>query len=100
MLPLPKYLRPSKIAPRPPRVCADSGFADYEGPGAREQAGGPVFREVLLMSFFVNMLALAIPIFVQQVYDRVVAHGTTGINTLYGLMIGMIFVLIFDFVLR
>jgi len=58
----------------------------------------PVFREVLAMSAFVNLLALAVPIFTMQVYDRVIAHA--GISTLWGLMIGMLFVVFFDWVLR
>lgn len=58
----------------------------------------PVFREVLAMSFFVNALALAVPVFTKQVYDRVVFHA--GISTLEGLMLGMLFVLVFDYVLR
>lgn len=58
----------------------------------------PIFREVLAMSFFINIIALAVPIFVMQVYDRVVFHA--GISTLQGLVIGMIFVLVFDFVLK
>jgi len=56
------------------------------------------FREVFLISFFVNMLALAVPVFVLQIYDRVVFHA--GISTLQGLVIGMVLVLIFDYVLR
>ena len=58
----------------------------------------PVFREVLAMSFFVNILALAVPVFTLQVYDRVVFHA--GISTLQGLVLGMLFVLAFDYVLR
>ncbi|MGB0683840.1 MAG: ATP-binding cassette domain-containing protein [Magnetovibrionaceae bacterium] len=58
----------------------------------------PVFREVLAMSAFVNILALAVPVFVMQVYDRVVFHA--GITTLQGLVIGMIFVIAFDYILR
>ncbi|MCW9032735.1 MAG: ATP-binding cassette domain-containing protein [Rhodospirillales bacterium] len=56
------------------------------------------FREVLVMSFFVNMMALAVPVFVLQIYDRVVFHA--GISTLTGLVIGMMFVLVFDFILK
>lgn len=58
----------------------------------------PTFREVLAMSFFVNVMALAVPVFTLQVYDRVVFHA--GISTLYGLVIGMILVLAFDYILR
>ena len=50
------------------------------------------------MSLFVNLLALAVPVFVLQVYDRVVFHG--GLSTLQGLVVGMAAVLLFDFVLR
>lgn len=57
-----------------------------------------VFREMLLVSLFVNALALSLPVFVQQVYDRVVGHH--GVSTLKGLVIGMAVLLIFDFMLR
>ena len=55
-------------------------------------------RGVILVSFFVNLLALSVPVFVMQVYDRVIFHG--GLNTLYGLVAGIIFVLIFEYVMR
>jgi len=56
------------------------------------------FREVMGMSFFINMLALAVPVFVLQVYDRVVFNA--GIETLQGLVIGVFLVLVFDYTLR
>lgn len=55
-------------------------------------------RDALLVSLFVNLLALAAPIFVLQVYDRVVFHA--GISTLQGLVVGMAIVILFDYVLR
>ena len=58
----------------------------------------PVFREVVAMSFFVNLLALAVPVFTMQVYNRVVNNA--GISTLQGLVVGMFLVLVFDYVLR
>ncbi len=58
----------------------------------------PIFAEVLAMSFFVNVIALAVPVFSLQVYDRVIGHQ--GFSTLQGLIIGMLLVLAFDFVLR
>ncbi|MEK7245398.1 MAG: peptidase domain-containing ABC transporter, partial [Pseudomonadota bacterium] len=58
----------------------------------------PIFAEVLAMSFFVNAIALAVPVFSLQVYDRVI--GNQGYSTLQGLVIGMLVVLAFDFVLR
>ena len=58
----------------------------------------PVYREVAFMSLFVNCMALATPIFVLQVYDRVVFYA--GLSTLKGLVVGMIVVLALDLVLR
>lgn len=58
----------------------------------------PIFREVIVMSAFVNLLALAVPIFTLQVYDRVV--GTGGLSTLWGLVIGMALVVLFDLALK
>ena len=58
----------------------------------------PYFTELFSISFFINLLALATPIFVLQVYDRVIFHA--GTTTLQGLVLGMIIVLIFDAVLK
>ena len=58
----------------------------------------PVFLQVMVLSFAVNLLALAVPIFVLQVYDRVVFSG--GLTTLQGLVIGIALVLAFDYVLK
>ena len=57
-----------------------------------------LFKEVIFVSFFLNFLALAVPIFVLQVYDRVISHS--GISTLQGLVIGLVAVILFDFILR
>ena len=58
----------------------------------------PVLIEIFIGSFFLNLLAISVPIFVLQVYDRVISHS--GISTLQGLTIGMLGVVFFDFVLR
>ncbi len=58
----------------------------------------PQLRNLLSYSLFVNLLALATPIFVLQVYDRVVFHA--GLTTLQGLTLGMVAVIAFDFMLR
>jgi ATP-binding cassette subfamily C protein LapB len=58
----------------------------------------PLFKEVLAVSLFVNVLAIAVPVFVLQVYDRVIFHA--GLSTLQGLVIGILAVVAFDFVLR
>lgn len=58
----------------------------------------PALREVMAVSLFVNVLALGLPIYVLQIYDRVVFYQ--GFSTLYGLTAGILVVLGFDFVLR
>ena len=58
----------------------------------------PLYKEALTASLFTNVLALATPVFVLQVYDRVVFHA--GVSTLQGLVIGMVLVVAFDFTLR
>ena len=58
----------------------------------------PMYREVGMISLFVNLLALAVPVFTMQIYDRVIFHA--GVSTLEGLLVGMALVLLFDFVLR
>ena len=49
-------------------------------------------------SLFINILALATPIFVLQVYDRVVFQA--GLETLKALVLGVFIALVFDFILR
>ena len=51
-----------------------------------------------MLSIFVNLLALAVPLFTMQVYDRVVFHA--GEATFLGLLIGVAVALVFDLVLR
>ena len=62
------------------------------------KALSPQFREVAFLSLFINLLALALPVFILQVYDRVVFYS--GLTTLQGLVIGMVVVIAFDFLLR
>jgi len=58
----------------------------------------PVAREMLVCSMAINVLALATPIFVMQVYDRVIGHN--GLETLKGLALGILVVVAFDLILR
>ncbi len=57
-----------------------------------------LYGEILAVSLFVNVIVLTVPLFVLQVYDRVVGHG--GLTTLQALVLGMAVALLFDFVLR
>ena len=59
---------------------------------------GPAMPGLLVMSLFVNLLALAAPLFVMQVYDRVIFHA--GLTTLQALVMGIGAVIVFDFILR
>jgi ATP-binding cassette subfamily C protein LapB len=59
---------------------------------------GPALPGLLVMSLFINLLALAAPLFVMQVYDRVIFHA--GLTTLQALLLGIGAVILFDFILR
>ena len=54
-----------------------------------------LFSKMLVASLFVNLLALATPIYVIQVLQRYIAYGV--ISTLITLFFGIIFIVIFEF---
>ncbi len=60
--------------------------------------GWPIYSESILASLLVNLFALAIPLFVMNVYDRVVPNN--AMDTLWVLAIGALLVASFDFLLR
>lgn len=57
-----------------------------------------LYRDVLLAAFFINLFALALPLFAMNVYDRVVPNH--AIETLWMLAIGIGVVLVADLLLR
>jgi ATP-binding cassette subfamily C protein LapB len=58
----------------------------------------PIYGEVLLASLLINMFAVVMPLFIMNVYDRVVPNDTT--ETLWALVSGVVIVLVFDFGMR
>ncbi len=61
-------------------------------------AFSPVIRQIFLISFVVNLFALAPPLYVMTVYDKAV--GAKSIDVLIGLSIGVIIIAAADFAMR
>ena len=95
-----------------------SGYAFYLRPVARaDERAGPaeintaqdwfwgalkehikIYQEVILAAVMINLFALASPLFVMNVYDRVVPNS--AFETLWVLAAGVTLVFIFDFILK
>ena len=58
----------------------------------------PIYKHVMLATIVVNLLALAGPLFVLNVYDRVVPNN--AFDTLWALAFGVLIAYLFDFALR
>ena len=58
----------------------------------------PIYAEVLAASFLINLFALSSPLFIMNVYDRVVPNQ--AFETLWALSIGIGIVYLFDFVMK
>jgi ATP-binding cassette subfamily C protein LapB len=57
-----------------------------------------IYSEVVAAALLVNLFALASPLFIMNVYDRVVPNN--AVETLWVLAMGVVTVFVFDFVLR
>ena len=58
----------------------------------------PNWLNIALTALLINLLALALPLFVMNVYDRVIPNNS--ISTLWALAAGVLIALVFDFGLR
>jgi len=87
-----------------PKIRMDSRSSDLAAPPPRSWFWGsvfqftPIYLEVILAAVFLNLFAIASPIFTMTVYDRVVPNQ--AYETLYVLAIGVSMAFLFDFLLR
>ncbi|WP_417454372.1 type I secretion system permease/ATPase [Kiloniella sp.] len=58
----------------------------------------PIYSHVMLASILINLFAIASPLFVMNVYDRVVPNGASA--TLVVLAIGVTTVFLFEFIMK
>lgn len=57
-----------------------------------------IYKQVILVSLFINLFILATPLFTMNVYDRVLPNN--AIATMWVLFIGISFVMFFDFIMK
>eukprot|EP00831_Metopus_contortus_P031900 TRINITY_DN2590_c0_g2_i1.p1 TRINITY_DN2590_c0_g2~~TRINITY_DN2590_c0_g2_i1.p1 ORF type:complete len:435 (+),score=88.75 TRINITY_DN2590_c0_g2_i1:16-1320(+) len=76
----------------------------FKKPRSSHWLWGPIINEwrnyaqVILASLLMNLFALATPLYVKNIYDRVIPHNS--VDTLAFLTAGLILVFLFDFVLK
>lgn len=87
-----------------PRFRFDARATERNQPSARHWFWGVIrenrrlYRDVIAGSVMINLFAVAMPLFVLNVYDRVVPNQAT--ETLWVLTVGILLVLCFDLALR
>ena len=58
----------------------------------------PIYQHVAIASIMINMFAIASPLFIMNVYDRVVPNN--ALETLWVLALGVTIVFVFEFIMR
>ncbi len=90
------YVRPRfRFDARTPEVKTVRGRHWFWGVIAENRR---IYRDVLVAALMINVFAIAMPLFVMNVYDRVVPNNAT--DTLWVLAAGVFIVLVGDFTLR
>ncbi|WP_316347842.1 type I secretion system permease/ATPase [Desulfuromonas acetoxidans] len=86
------------------RCKMDKRVGDKEQVSTRQWFWGtilrfwPIYKHVLLATAVINILGIAGPLFIMNVYDRVVPNN--ALETLWVLALGVMIAYIFDFILR
>ncbi|MCK5881339.1 MAG: type I secretion system permease/ATPase, partial [Sinobacterium sp.] len=57
-----------------------------------------IYRDVLLVSILINLIAVAAPLYTRNVYDRVIPNN--AMDTLWTFTVGIILAYTFDFIMR
>lgn len=60
--------------------------------------GRPLYRDAMIAAFFINLFALAFPLFSMNVYDRVIPN--MAFETLWVLALGVLLMLGFDLIMK
>jgi len=57
-----------------------------------------IYRKVIVAAIIINLFVLATPLFMKNVFDRVLPNN--GIETLWAMTFGIVIVMVFDFILK
>ena len=60
------------------------------------KANIPIYRKVITAAIFINLFVLAMPLFMKNVFDRVLPNN--AIETLLAMTFGIVFILVFDLI--
>ncbi|MBT4521360.1 MAG: type I secretion system permease/ATPase [Halieaceae bacterium] len=62
------------------------------------RGNAPIYKDVLVAAFFINLFGLAAPLFIRIVYDRVLPNN--AIETMWMLVAGMLIIILAEFALK